>query len=42
MKAVLKDQNVDLIPKVVSGTIGEVLKRGDPQGRMDDLILDEA
>jgi ATP-binding cassette subfamily E protein 1 len=37
MKAVLKDQNVDLIPKVVSGTIGEVLKRGDPQGRMDEI-----
>ncbi len=37
-RAVLKDQNVDLIPKVVSGTIGEVLKKGDSQGRMDDIV----
>ncbi len=37
-KAVLKDQNVDLIPKVVSGTIGEVLKKGDVQGRFDDIV----
>ena len=37
-KAVLKDQNVDLIPKVVSGTIGEVLKRNDTQGRLDDVV----
>ena len=36
-KAVLKDQNVDLIPKVVSGTIGEVLKKNDVQGRMDEI-----
>ncbi len=38
MKAVLKDQNVDLIPKVVSGTIGEVLKKGDSQGKVDEVV----
>ena len=38
MKAVLKDQNVDLIPKVVSGTIGEVLKKGDTQGKVDEIV----
>ncbi len=36
-KAVLKDQNVDLIPKVVSGSIGEILKKNDPQGRFDEI-----
>ncbi len=36
-KAVLKDQNVDLIPKVVSGTIGEILKKNDPQGKFDEI-----
>lgn len=36
-KAVLKDQNVDLIPKVVAGTIGEILKKNDPQGKFDDI-----
>ena len=36
-KAVLKDQNVDLIPKVVSGSIGEILKKNDPQGRYDEI-----
>ncbi len=37
-KAVLKDQNVDLIPKVVSGTIGEVLRKSDPQGKLDSIV----
>ena len=36
--AVLKDQNVDLIPKVTSGTIGEILKRDDPQGKFDEIV----
>ncbi len=36
-KAVLKDQNVDLIPKVISGPIGEILKRNDPQGKFDEI-----
>lgn len=35
--AVLKDQNVDLIPKVISGKIGDILKKNDPQGRFDDI-----
>ncbi len=36
--AVLKDQNVDLIPKVTTGTIGEILKRNDTQGRFDEIV----
>lgn len=36
-KVVLKDQHVDLIPKVVKGTIGEILKRADPNGRIDEV-----
>lgn len=36
--AVLKDQNVDLIPKVASGTICEILKRNDSQGRFDEIV----
>lgn len=36
-KAVLKDQNVDLIPKVISGSIGEILKKNDPQGKFDEI-----
>jgi len=37
-KAVLKDQNVDLIPRVVNGTLGEILRRNDPQNRFDDVV----
>lgn len=36
-KAVLKDQNVDLIPKVISGSIGDILRKNDPQGRFDEI-----
>ncbi len=37
-KTVLKNQYVDLIPKVVSGTIGEILKKNDETGTYRELI----
>lgn len=37
-KAVLKNQYVDYIPKVIKGTIGSILKKNDDQGRMDDVV----
>ena len=37
-KAVLKNQYVDYIPKVIKGTIGEILKNNDTQGRMDEVV----
>ena len=36
-KTVLKDQNIDMIPRVVEGTIGEALKKRDPQGMLDEI-----
>ncbi|MCL4445115.1 MAG: ribosome biogenesis/translation initiation ATPase RLI [Candidatus Thermoplasmatota archaeon] len=36
-KVVLKDQHVDLIPRVVKGTLGEILKRGDLNNRLDEV-----
>ncbi|PYB67508.1 ribosome biogenesis/translation initiation ATPase RLI [Thermoplasma sp. Kam2015] len=37
-KAVLKNQYVDYIPKVVKGTIGEILKKNDETGRYSDIV----
>jgi len=37
-RAVLKNQYVDYIPKVVKGTIGEVLKKNDETGRYSDVV----
>ena len=37
-RAVLKDQNIDLIPRVVEGTIGSILRKGSPSGRADEII----
>ncbi|MEM0158148.1 MAG: ribosome biogenesis/translation initiation ATPase RLI [Thermoplasmataceae archaeon] len=37
-KAVLKDQNVDLIPKVARGTIGDLLKSGNQNGNLDEVV----
>ncbi|KAA8922088.1 ribosome biogenesis/translation initiation ATPase RLI [Thermoplasma sp.] len=37
-RAVLKNQYVDYIPKVVKGTIGEVLKKNDETGRYSDIV----
>jgi ATP-binding cassette subfamily E protein 1 len=37
-RVVLKDQHVDLIPRVVKGTIGEILKKSDTEGKLQDVI----
>ncbi|MEM0155418.1 MAG: ribosome biogenesis/translation initiation ATPase RLI [Thermoplasmataceae archaeon] len=37
-RVVLKDQHVDLIPRVIKGTIGEILKRSDTDGKLQDVI----
>jgi len=37
-RAVLKDQNVDLIPRVAKGTIGEILRAADHNGRLDEIV----
>jgi ATP-binding cassette subfamily E protein 1 len=38
LRVVLKDQNVDLIPKVAKGTIGGLLKASDQSGKYDDIV----
>lgn len=40
LRVVLKDQNVDLIPRVVKGTIGELLKKNDSAGNYDRIVSD--
>lgn len=37
-KVILKNQYVDQIPKVVSGTIGSILKKTEENGKLDDMI----
>ena len=38
LRVVLKDQNVDLIPRVAKGTIGELMRKNDSSGRYDDIV----
>ena len=38
LRVVLKDQNVDLIPRVAKGTIGNLLKSSDQSGRFDEIV----
>ena len=38
LKAVYKPQYVDQIPKVVSGTVGQLLEKADEKGRTGDLM----
>ena len=38
LRVVLKDQNVDLIPRVARGTIGALLKSVDASGRYDETV----
>lgn len=38
LRVVLKDQNVDLIPRVAKGTIGELLKKNDSSGNYDRIV----
>lgn len=40
LRVVLKDQNVDLIPRVAKGTIGELLKKNDSSGNYDRIVSD--
>ena len=40
MQVVLKPQYVDKIPKVIKGTVGEVLKRFDQRGTMEQVAKD--
>ncbi|WP_010917754.1 ribosome biogenesis/translation initiation ATPase RLI [Thermoplasma volcanium] len=37
-RAVLKNQYVDYIPKVVSGTIGEILRKNNENGNFDEVV----
>ena len=37
-KVILKNQYVDQIPKVVSGTIGSILKKTEENGKLDEMI----
>ncbi len=38
LRVVLKDQNVDLIPRVAKGTIGNLLKSSDQSGKFDEIV----
>lgn len=40
LRVVLKDQNVDLIPRIAKGTIGELLKKNDSSGNYDRIVSD--
>ena len=40
MQVVLKPQYVDKIPKIIKGTVGEVLKRFDQRGTMEQVAKD--
>ncbi|KAB2613261.1 ABC transporter E family member 2-like [Pyrus ussuriensis x Pyrus communis] len=40
LKAIIKPQYVDHIPKVIEGSVGEILKQKDERGMMEELCID--
>ncbi|MFC1455034.1 ribosome biogenesis/translation initiation ATPase RLI [Candidatus Undinarchaeota archaeon] len=40
IKAVYKPQYVDQIPKIVKGTVRELLEKSDQKGKMDEMVSD--